>query len=162
VLRRTPIGELPHLKSYRLEGGALIYICADQQSGQWLVKAIDNHRLGTGARVKVTVARNLPKPVKIALRTRDNIAQTQDKLLTWIKNLNPRLSTEHWKVLDKQSELKGQRLILHIDWGSLAAIKSTGCKIFTGLSHGTVKSPERSGSTTGKSYARHSILEFGL
>jgi hypothetical protein len=31
VLRRTPIGELPHLKSNRLEGGALMYICADQQ-----------------------------------------------------------------------------------------------------------------------------------
>jgi hypothetical protein len=27
ALRRTQIGELPHLKSYRLEGGALIYIC---------------------------------------------------------------------------------------------------------------------------------------
>jgi hypothetical protein len=26
MLRRSPIGELPHLKSYRLEGGALIYI----------------------------------------------------------------------------------------------------------------------------------------
>jgi hypothetical protein len=44
-LRRTPVGKLPHLKSYRLEGGALIYICADQQSGHWLIKAIDNRRL---------------------------------------------------------------------------------------------------------------------
>jgi predicted RNase H-like HicB family nuclease len=26
VLRGTPIGELPHLKSYRLEGAAIIYI----------------------------------------------------------------------------------------------------------------------------------------
>jgi hypothetical protein len=76
VLRGTPIGELPHLKSYRLEGGALIYICADQQSGQWLVRAIDNHRLDSGARLKATDARNLPKPVKMALRTRDKVAQT--------------------------------------------------------------------------------------
>jgi hypothetical protein len=64
VLRRTPIGELPDLKSYRLEGGALIYTCANQQSGQWLVRATDNHRLGTGARLKVNDARNLPKPAK--------------------------------------------------------------------------------------------------
>jgi hypothetical protein len=34
VLHGTPIGELPHLKFYRLEGGALIYICTNQQSGQ--------------------------------------------------------------------------------------------------------------------------------
>jgi hypothetical protein len=40
VLHGTPTGELPHLKSYRLEGGALI--CAEQQSGQWLIRAIDN------------------------------------------------------------------------------------------------------------------------
>jgi hypothetical protein len=33
VLRGPPIGELPHLMSYRLEGGAIIYICTDQQSG---------------------------------------------------------------------------------------------------------------------------------
>jgi hypothetical protein len=33
VLRGTPIGELPHLKSYRLDKGALIYIyiCANEQ-----------------------------------------------------------------------------------------------------------------------------------
>jgi hypothetical protein len=45
VLCKTPTGERPHLKSYRREGGALIYIWADQQSGKWLVKATDNHRL---------------------------------------------------------------------------------------------------------------------
>jgi hypothetical protein len=36
VLRGTPKGELPHLKSFRLEAGAITYVCADQQSGQWL------------------------------------------------------------------------------------------------------------------------------
>jgi hypothetical protein len=110
VLRRTPTGELPHLKSYRLEGGAFIRICGNQQSGQWLVKAIDNHRLGTGARLKATDARSLPKPVKVALRTKDKVAQTQEELLTWIKNLNAGLNTEHWKVMDKQYEPKGRGL----------------------------------------------------
>jgi hypothetical protein len=76
VLRMTPI-ELPHLKSYRLEGGALIYICADQQSGQWLIKAIDNYRLESGARLKATDARNLHMPIKVALRIRGKVAQSQ-------------------------------------------------------------------------------------
>jgi hypothetical protein len=53
------------------------------------------HRLGTGARLKVTEARNLSKPVKIALRTRDKAAKTEDELLTSINNLNPGLNTEH-------------------------------------------------------------------
>jgi hypothetical protein len=30
ALRSTPLVELPRLKSYRLEGGALIYMCVDQ------------------------------------------------------------------------------------------------------------------------------------
>jgi hypothetical protein len=54
-------------------------------------------------------------------------------LLKWIKNLNPGLHTKHWRVLDKQSELKGQRLILFIDRYSLTAIKRTRYENFTGL-----------------------------
>jgi hypothetical protein len=46
--------------------------------------------------LKVTEARNLPKPVKVALRVRDNVAHTQDELLQWVKSLNPGLNTEHW------------------------------------------------------------------
>jgi hypothetical protein len=148
VLRGTPIGELPHLEPYRLEVGALytyIYICANQQSGQWLVRAIDNHKLRSGARLKPIYARNLPKTIKVALRTRDKVAQTQNELLIWNTNLNPGLHTENWRILDKQSDPKGQRLILHIYQDSFVAIKKTVYKMFTGLSQGTVtvlKDPE--------------------
>jgi hypothetical protein len=41
--------------------------------------------------------------------------------------------------MGRQSEPKGQRLILHIDRDSLVAIQKTRYKIFTGLSQGTVK-----------------------
>jgi hypothetical protein len=139
MLRRTPTGELPHLKSYRLEGGALIYTCADQQSSQRLIRAIDNHRLGSRARLKATDARNLPKPIKMALRVRDKVAQTQDELLRWIQHLNPGLHTENWRVLGRQSEPMGQILFLHIDQDSLRTIQKTGYKIFMGLSQGIVK-----------------------
>jgi hypothetical protein len=49
------------------------------------------------------------------LWTRDRIAQNQEELLKWIADLNPGLRTENWRVLDKQSESKGQRLILFTD-----------------------------------------------
>jgi hypothetical protein len=100
----------------------------------------------------------------VALRTRDKVGQTQDELPKWITNRNPGLHTEHWRVLDKQSEPKGHRLILLIDRDSLTAIKRAGYKILTGLSQGTVKSPERSRSTTskGRSCDRRSILGIGL
>jgi hypothetical protein len=75
----------------------------------------------------------------VALRVRENIAHTQDVLLQWVESLNPGLNAEHWKVLGKQSETKDQRLIMHIDRDFLATIRSTGNKIFTGLSQGTVR-----------------------
>jgi hypothetical protein len=46
-------------------------------------------------RLKVIEARKLPKPVKVALRVRDNVAQTQDEMLQWVKSLNPGLNMEH-------------------------------------------------------------------
>jgi hypothetical protein len=59
----------------------------------------------------------------------------QSTVLRWIKNLNPGLHTKNWRILDKQSEKKGQRLILHVDQDSFLAIKRTGYKIFIGLPH---------------------------
>jgi hypothetical protein len=70
---------------------------------------------------------------------RDEVAQTPDELLKWIKNLNPGLHTKNWGILDNRPEPKGQRLILHIDWDSFLFTKRTRYKIFTGLSQGTVK-----------------------
>jgi hypothetical protein len=72
-------------------------------------------------------------PVKVTLRTRDKVAQTQDKLLKWIKNLNPGLHTEHWRKLDKQPEPKGQRIILLIDRDSLSVIKRTKKNLYRTL-----------------------------
>jgi hypothetical protein len=128
ALRRTPLVELPRLKSHRLEGGELIYTCVDQQSGQWLIKTIDHHELGSGGKLKATEAKNLPKPVKVALRGRENIAKNPEELLQWIKQLNPGLHTEYWRALDRQSEPKGLRLILLIDRGSYNTLKSSGVK----------------------------------
>jgi hypothetical protein len=139
VFCRTPKGELLHLRSFRLERGALMYVCTDQQSGQWLIRTTDNHGLGSGARLKATDARNLPKPIKVALRMRNKLAKSPEEVLKWIKDLNPGLHIEHWRVLDRLPEPKSPRLILLIYWDSLTVIKETGYKIFTGLTQGTIK-----------------------
>jgi hypothetical protein len=61
--------------------------------------------LGSGARLKATDARNLPKPVKVALGTKDKVGKGYE-LLKWIKDLKPGLHTEHWRVLDMLPDLK--------------------------------------------------------
>jgi hypothetical protein len=68
------------------------------------MRAIDNYRLELGVRLNATDTRNLLKPVKVALRTRDKVAQNKNELLNWIKNLNQGLHTENWRVLGRQSE----------------------------------------------------------
>jgi hypothetical protein len=80
LFRRTPKEELPHLISIRLGGDALIYVCDYEQSGQWLITDIDNHRLQSGARLQATVARNLPDAVKVALRTKDKFSKSPNGL----------------------------------------------------------------------------------
>jgi hypothetical protein len=80
--------------------------------------------------------RNLPKPVKVAHRTKCKVAKSPDKLLKWTKDLNPGLHKKHWRLLDRQPEPKSQRLILLID---LKTSMKTGTYIFIGLIQGTVK-----------------------
>jgi hypothetical protein len=79
-------------------------------------------------RPKATDARNLPKLVKVVLRMKEKVAKSPDELLKWITNLNPELHTEHWRVLDRQLKLKGQRLILLIDCNSHKTIKEAGIR----------------------------------
>jgi hypothetical protein len=83
-------------------------------------------------------SRNLLRHVKVALRTKDKVAENPDELLKCIKVLNPGLHMEHWRVLDRQSQPKGHRLVLLVDWDFLKTIKETGYKIFTGLIQGTI------------------------
>jgi hypothetical protein len=76
------------------------------------MRANDNHRLGSGTRLKATDARNLHMPIKAALRKKDKTAKSLHELLKWIGNLNPGLHTKQQMVLDKQPELKDQWFVL--------------------------------------------------
>jgi hypothetical protein len=72
-----------------------------RESGQLLVRGIDNHRLESEARLKATDAGNLTKPFEVTFTMRHKVAQSQDELLKCIKNHNPGLHIEHWRIFDK-------------------------------------------------------------
>jgi hypothetical protein len=74
--------------------------------GQWLIRAADNHRLGSGARLEAMDAKNLAMLVEVALRMKDKIAKSPDDTLRWIKGLNQGPSTKNWMVLDRLREVK--------------------------------------------------------
>jgi hypothetical protein len=112
VFRKTPNGERPLLRSYSLERGISFYACADQRSVDWLIAVLHGFQIREGARLKETDAKHFPKPVKMALRTKDKVATGPEEILRWIKSLNPRLHMENWRVLNSKSEPTGRRVIL--------------------------------------------------
>jgi hypothetical protein len=61
----------------------------------------------------------------VALISEDKVAKSPDNLLKLIKDLNPELHTEHWRILNKRPEPNGQRLIFLINRDSHIAIKGT-------------------------------------
>jgi hypothetical protein len=67
-------------------------------------------------------AKDLPKLVKMALRTRDKQSKDIGELLHYNKDLNPGLSKKKWRKLDTQLELRSQWLILLTDWDSANVI----------------------------------------
>lgn len=81
--------------------------------------------------MKATDDRSLPKTVKVALRSKNKVPKSPDKLLKWIKDPNPGLHGNHSKILDKQIEPKCQRQILLVDRDSQTAIKGTGIHDFS-------------------------------
>jgi hypothetical protein len=42
--------------------------------------------------------------MRVPVYEQDKPLSFQEELLNWIKNFNPGLNTEHWGVLDKQSD----------------------------------------------------------
>jgi hypothetical protein len=81
--------------SYSLEGGTLIHVCANQQSCQWLIKAVHRRRLKKETPLKATDAKDFLRPVKVALRTSGKQSKDTEELLRWIQDLNLELHTDH-------------------------------------------------------------------
>jgi hypothetical protein len=68
-------------------------------------------------------ATNLPKPMKIAFKTKDIVTKNPEVLFRSLELLNPEIKTTYWKLIDKQADSKGQRLILLIDQESANILK---------------------------------------
>lgn len=132
-LDEAPDESLPRLRSFSLQDGALVYYCDDQQSANWLQKNIQGARIKENTILKVVDPKDLPKPVKVALRTRDVTTVDTKALLGRIQRLNQGLNTVHWKIIDKQADSSGQRLILMVDQESAKKITELGLSAYTGV-----------------------------
>jgi hypothetical protein len=71
-----------------------------------------------------------PQACQGGYQDKGKFAKSPDKMLKWIKDLNPRLHTECCRVMDGFPEPKGQKLILLIERDSHNVMQDTRYKIF--------------------------------
>lgn len=72
-------------------------------------------------------------------RTRYKVAKTTAELLKWIKTLKLGLHKEHWIMLSKQPQPKGQCLNLLLDCNYEKSITNIGYTVNMGSTEGTFK-----------------------
>jgi hypothetical protein len=82
---------------------------------------------------------NLPKPIKMALNTKDIITKNPEVLFRCLELLNPGIKMTYWKLIDRQADSKGQRLILIIDQESAKILKRMNLAAYIGVDKGLFK-----------------------
>lgn len=131
-LLRTPM-PIPVLTLGNMVGGALHVTCEGQASVD-LLSTIDGHTIA-GATVKVIAAKDLPKPVKMAWRTRTHPFATVAQVLGLIQRINPTLHTEEWKIVHVEAAGAFTRRIVLMDRTSADVIKAAGYTLHNGLGY---------------------------
>jgi hypothetical protein len=66
----------------------------------------------------------LPKPVKLAVSTKDSKSKDMVNVLQWIKDHNPVLHMKSWRIIDRQPELQCQQAYPIGRWNETVAMES--------------------------------------
>ena len=148
ILRRTdmiPLGDhsgdhMPKILRSSLQPGALILHCGDDEMSNWLKDCFQgNKEVISGTALKVLSASDLPKPVKVAFKTKDTYTKEPAILLKRLNRLNPELKSEGWRFIHKLVETHSIRWIFEVDLEAAEAIKRADYGAYTGLDRGIFK-----------------------
>ena len=155
ILRRVddiPVGSpLPLLNNFGLTGGILTYYCEDESSAEWLKKSLRGFKIN-GIGIRAVDPSDLPKPVRVAFKTKDLSTKEAPKLLRRLGAYNSALRTKSWRVLQRTEDTHTQRWIFLVDRKSAEAIAAAQFRAHTGVDKGTFKfldKPTPSGAETG-------------
>ena len=144
ILRRTDMtpleGHMPRILKTSLQAGAIIIQCEDAETSKWLEGCFqDNGEVIDGTTLKVMSASDLPKPVKVAFKTKDTYTKEPALLLKRLNRLNPELKSEEWRFIHKLVEPHSIRWIFEVDQLAAEAIKRANFGAYTGLDRGIFK-----------------------
>lgn len=126
--------EAPQFVASGVLNGALMIHCANDHTVEWLNANFNGKEVG-GMKMKILKAADLPKPVKMALKSRDILTTDGEVLLRRLARLNPGLNTDEWRIREKKviGDRSYIRWIIEMDQRSAEYIRSKNFEVFTGI-----------------------------
>lgn len=140
-----PILEVGHA----LSAGAIHVSCRDSMAAKWLQANLSGECVGTGV-IRVINAADLPKPVKMAWKSRNMALVDVDRAVKMLQRLNPSLRTNEWKVVSSVVEEHHIRRVVLMDRVSADAIADAGYALPGGIEYCVFKlleDPDRRANT---------------
>ena len=130
MLESTP-DPLPHVNSGKWIAGAVHFTCEGENAVKWLCRL--NGKVVGKTRLRVVSAKDLPKPVKMAWKSRNTWCADTTKVLGMLQRFNPALHTAEWKVIGTQVEEGHVRRIVYMDKASAEVIKTGNYTLQAGM-----------------------------
>lgn len=118
--------------------GAVHVTCSDAAAARWLKEALHGAEL-EGLGLTVVEAKDLPKPVKMAWKSRNMALADTTRALRLLQRMNPSLRTSDWKVVNLLNEGTHTRRIVYMDRVSADVIKAANYCLPGGIDHCSFK-----------------------
>lgn len=132
--------QAPRVESITTSTSSILVNCMDEYTASWLKDSLDgNLDVIKGKKLKVIPAKDLPKPVKIAFKTRDTVLVKHSDLAARLDFFNPEFGAANWRLLQRQPESKTVRWIFEVDKEAATAIKRADLYGLTGTDRGIFK-----------------------
>lgn len=137
-VEKVPVGDpLPLIRDTYLARGAVVAVCEDQNTVDWLGKQVPNMTPWEGSRLAVVGMEALPTFKKVALWIPGPSATTP-VFFDRLERLNTGLRTGAWRVWERRNATAGVRLIVSMDASTVELLGARGMRLYCGAGMATV------------------------
>jgi hypothetical protein len=124
----------PTFKTYKLEDGAIIIICMEEPSRNWLQKTIGEMNPWNNMVMKVGAAKELIWTSKIIMKLpKIYNGLRAENIQKKMETQNAGLQSQKWTILNRKVELMGQTIVFQVKEQDAEILRGQGYTIFFGL-----------------------------
>ena len=129
-------GFTPRLVDSYWAKGAVIMVCHDELTKDWLAARVPNLVAWKGSRLNLVGLDALPTYNRVVAWFPGHVEDTERYLLR-LRRLNQGLDTGHWRIYERREESSGVCLVLSIDAASVTMLERLGWRPFIGVGQAT-------------------------